>query len=344
MERDWSNWQQLIVRPRGEPPVYNCLLAVHGPGEGIDYERITGQEDAQGTPVVGPYRFRVASITKLFTATLIGQLAEAGALRLTDGFLTLLPTAEKDFLRDLLYVDGQNRTAEITVDQLLRHRSGLRDYFADDKRFFAYAQRHPDQQWTWRETLTHYYAYELHRRATQLPGAAFHYADTNYLLLAVLVEALTGMSFATALRERIIAPLGLADTYLEFFEAYTGALPMLYPYYETESLQGVNTSFDWGGGGLVSTAADLERFARALFTGELLRRPATLDQLLPAAGEDYGRGVAPRRYGAATWYGHTGFYGTLLFFDPTRQRSVVIATQQAAALRKAEWLLGRVAG
>lgn len=341
MRQQWQDWQELLVRPGGKRPVYHCLLAVREPARGVDYHRITGQEDERGSPVVGPYRFRVASITKIFTATLVLQLLEAGRLRLEDRLLALLPAADRGLPRELLLVGERNYSAAITVDQLLRHRSGLCDYFADDPRFFAYAQRDPDRQWSWRDTLARYLAAGLHHRGRR-PGTEFHYADTNYLLLAVLVEALTGKPFGTTLRERILAPLDLRETYLEFFEPAGGSLPLLYPYLGKRSLRPLNTSFDWGGGGLVAPARDLDRFIRALFAGDLFRRSATLQLMLPAAGEAYGRGLQVRHRGGIPYYGHTGFYGNLLFYQPDRGQSVVVAIQQAAALGRAEWLLERV--
>ncbi len=126
------------------------------------------------------------------------------------------------------------------------------------------------------------------------PGERFHYSDTAYVLLGVLVELATGRRYAELQRERICDPLGLDDTTLAYHEdgdddacdgpgvmdVWLGDIALL--------SAGLDLSLDWGGGGQVSTVADLCRFLRGLLAGELFDDPTTIDDV-----DDLGAPGAP---------------------------------------------------
>ncbi len=161
------------------------------------------------------------------------------------------------------------------------------------------------------------------------PGERFHYSDTAYVLLGVLTEAVTGRRYHDLQRDAIVGPLGLADTYLAYADDPTPdarrheadiwheGLPLL-------SL-GADVSFDWGGGGQVSTIADLCRFLRALLAGDLHHERATtasMAHFVTPAGltepfDGVGLGLLRWRAGRRTVVGHAGAWGVRCFHDPS---------------------------
>jgi D-alanyl-D-alanine carboxypeptidase len=133
--------------------------------------------------------------------------------------------------------------------------------------------------------LLNFYLAGMNEHALWEPGEGFHYADTNYILLGIVIESLTGNSLHHELRARIFDPLGMDDTYLlgaadPPAENYERNLAEVWAWGEPSISGGVDFSFDWGGGGVVSTLADLNTFMRALVAGDLFEQPGTLDDYL----------------------------------------------------------------
>lgn len=234
-------------------------------------------------------RFRAGSITKTFVATVVLQLAHEGRLRLSDRVERYLP--------GLIRGHG-NDGRRITLRALLSHTSGLYDYTDD-------GSARPLSALAAIRTAT------SHRPASR-PGL-FTYSNTDYAVLGLVVQRVTGHGYATEIRRRVIAPLHLTGTSLP------GARTTL------PAPHGRGYSRDPAGGGLtdateldprtagaagelISTLADLNRFYAALLGGRLLP-PAQLAGLLntAAAQGDYGLGIYPERLacGVTVW-GHNG--------------------------------------
>jgi D-alanyl-D-alanine carboxypeptidase len=259
-------------------------------------------------------RFRVGSVTKTFVATIVLELAAEQRLRLDDPVARRLPG---------LLPDG----GRITIRDLLAHRSGLADV-ADDSAVLGGAR----SDWPPRRLV----ALVARRPRIAAPGGAFHYSSTNYLVLGLLVERVTGRSLATELRRRIVGPLRLTDTTYR-----PGPLAGRHVHgYRLASHQGVvdptaaprdleRRSARWAGasGDLVSSAGDLARFLAALLGGDLL--PARELRAMEAVNPRYGLGLAvyPTRCGLA--WGHTGnLNGVLTIAWSTRdgrRQAVVMA-------------------
>lgn len=211
--------------------------------------------------------------------------------------------------------------APVGRSNLLQHRSGLFEYrdvvwpnpqAVEDGRFDSYsplqlvriATRHPLQV---------------------QPDTEFFYSNTDYIVLGMLIEKVTHRSFATELNRRILWPAGLRDTYL------AGAFPYLqHPAmrgYETTGGSGLtdltayNMTVSWTTGAIVSTAADVNRFYKALLTGELL--PAAqlrqMQQTVPAfPGFGYGLGLAGAELCGQQIWGHVGGAAGYLTYSFTR--------------------------
>lgn len=338
-----------VLKPGGEAPIHHCLLRVTDHQRNLMFAGAVGEVDETGAVVTPDCRFRTGSITKPFTATVVLQLVEEGLIQLHDPVIELL----EEKLLELHILDGEDYSSQITVQHLLEHSSGLRDYFADDERFLSFVMQHPEQQWDWALIIEKYFAFGLHEKARFQPGQGFYYSDTNYLLLGMLIEHVSGLSLHQLYEERILGPLSLKDTFLEFFQTPKSGGEILYPMYGNVSLKDVNTSFDWAGGGLVSSMGDLEVFIRALLGGRLFKRPETLARMTRFDLADlsqtsvrrsmhYGLGLQQKGISGHMLIGHSSAYASMLYYEPEKDLSIVLTLNQAGAMHKAEWLLNKV--
>ncbi len=288
--------------------------------DGDVVEGARGQVTVGGDDMEVEETFEVASITKIFTATVVLQLVEEGALSLDDTLGERLPA----WSEDLLVVEGEDLTAGVTVAQLLNHTSGLADFWNDPpyvsalgNAFIEDFYADPEHFWTPEEILP--YVVDLDPYAA--PGEGFHYSDTNYVLLGLLVEDLTGQALHEAMAARIIEPLGMAETWMSFRE--DRGLPSSHRYEEDSDMSEMTAwSADWASGGLISSTADLSLFLRGLLGGDLFDQASTLETMQTVVPTDWDPDV---HYGLgliridldedrALW-GHDGYGGSFVYLD-----------------------------
>ncbi|MEX1383846.1 serine hydrolase, partial [Lutibacter sp.] len=163
--KQFEDFANLLINPEGSVPIYNCLLNINEAKKNINYEIALGQINTSDKKKASNYRFRIGSITKTFTSTIILQLMEEGLLQLEDCFLNCLQNDEtKKILSEILFFNGINYSSQITVKNLLQHKSGLRDYFAGDERFFENIKKYPNQDWNWKKILEKYFEYDLNKK------------------------------------------------------------------------------------------------------------------------------------------------------------------------------------
>jgi D-alanyl-D-alanine carboxypeptidase len=258
-------------------------------------------------------RFRAGSITKTFVAVVVLQLVREGRLRLDDSVEHRLPGVLPDGRR-------------VTIRDLLAHTSGLSDYAADEL-FLRQTASEPARRWTPRELVG---------RAVRMgpvgpPGERFAYASTNYVLLGLVVERVTGNTIGEELRRRIFAPLRLRGTSFVPGMRIAGRHAHGYAPSAHDGIVGslasardrstASASWAWAAGAVVSTAPDLSRFFGALLGGRLLA-PRTVASMRPAAGARYGLGLAAFATPCGTAIGHTGnLLGTVSAAWSTRDGS-----------------------
>jgi D-alanyl-D-alanine carboxypeptidase len=250
-------------------------------------------------------RFRAGSIAKPFVSVVVLQLAERGRLSLDERLPNVLPAS---VIGRFANVSG------ITVRMLLGHRSGLPEW--DTPAVDAQIARDPAKVWKVSEFLDLAAA----QPPVFAPGTGFFYSNTNYNLLGLIIERITGRSWRHAVTRRIIRPLGLSRTRLPApgHRSIQGAHAHGYAELEgkTIDITRVDPSFAGAAGAcaLVTTVGDLARFLEALFKGRLFRRRATLRQMLdlaPAQGEGglAGYGLGIEQYvlpGGTQLVGHLG--------------------------------------
>ena len=251
-------------------------------------------------------RFRAGSITKTFVAAVVLQLAAERRLELDDPVESWLPGL----------VDER-----ITVRQLLSHRSGLADYVDDEHDRLG---RHARATGGWPRRHSG-------ERRSPRPASATTYASTNYLVLGLLVERITGNDLAHELRTRIFRPLGLRTT--RAFEPDVARLrvhgyrPAIHDGIvsgEPEDTAGESAAWLWSAGAIVSDADDLTRFFDGLVTGRVVREPL-LAEMIPAQG--YGLGLAAFTTPCGTAIGHSGNvsgYVSIAWVDHEAKRTVVL--------------------
>ena len=246
-------------------------------------------------PLAADAPFEIGSSTKLMTSAMILQLQEEGALSIDDPIAKWVPGLAATL------PNGDS----ITIDMLLRHTSGLYDYFDVDGEGGPIATGTEDKAMLTRaftpvELVERVAAAGKSYFAPEEAGQ-FHYSNTGYILLGLIVEAVSGKSYAENLQERIVAPLGLTKTFLLEGQPAAGLLPQAYystPF--TYTTGEWNASQGWSAGAVVSTAEEFAVFLKALFTGRLFQDASTLDLMRghSAAGSDalgsgmnYGRGM-----------------------------------------------------
>lgn len=290
--------------------------------EGALFTGAAGALVKDGEPMRHDASYEIASVTKTFTAALVLELAHEGRFGLDDAIGPLLGAS---LPAELLVIGGRDVGPQITVRQLLQHTSGLGDYWADPpfvspgtNRFLRDFLRAPDHHWTLEELASYAPGLDPIGR----PGATWHYADTNYVLLGLLIEAQLGMSYTDALAARITGPLGLDHTWM-FWEQPPPVVPALSHRYEgRRDLNAFeHQSADLAGGGLDSTSDDLNTFARALARGRLIGADLLAELLRPVPTGDadvgYGLGVfVVDLHDQGTLWGHDGYGGSFVYVWP----------------------------
>ncbi|MFE3771723.1 serine hydrolase domain-containing protein [Streptomyces sp. NPDC059122] len=308
------------------PEVTGAQLRVTGKG-GRWYGTAGVADRTSGRPIDEHDTFRIGSITKVFVATVVLQLAAEHRLVLDAPVQRHLPGVLPSAF------------PPISVTQLLNHTSGLPDESRDGAPDLSTPEgiaRHRYDRWTPEQLVA------LISRGPMkfTPGSKQEYRGINYVLLALLIERLTGRHYGEVIADRILHPLGLRRTSLPgrdprihgphvhgYLRMTDGSLLDITAYDQTSA---------WGEGEMISTTGDLDRFQTALFSGTLLPRPVlermfTLPdgvRMVDGSPARYGAGLQTVTMNGITFWGKTGErYGYASFMIATRdqQRRAVLA-------------------
>lgn len=314
-----------------------CLLRVDLPSLGVVSRHVAGLVSHDGGAATTSTPFRIASITKTFTAAVVAQLAVEGRIDVDDLLVDHLPAAYLDLVPRIHVLDGVSHGERITLRQLLTHSAGLFDY-ASSPAFFTAIAADPGHVWDPRQMLEGSIAWGSPHFA---PGTGYGYAysDTGYVLLGLVIENRDGRALHESYRARILGPLGLGAAYLEGFEAHRGPA-LAHPYQGGFDTFPIHGSADWAGGGLVCDVDDLAAFAQALVAGRLVDGAAldemleyrfrTLDPALHSPGFlGYGFGIEARQYDGFLLRGHRGHWGAWMHVDPVSGLTITGTINQA---------------
>jgi D-alanyl-D-alanine carboxypeptidase len=274
-------------------------------------------------------RMLAGSVGKTFAAATALQLIKEGKISLDD-------KVEKYLGREPWFSRLPN-AKDITVRQLMNHTSGLVRYEFKEQ-FTKDLTANPEKVWKPAELV----AYLLDEKPPFEAGKGWDYSDTNYIVLGMIIEKVTGRKFYDEANRRLLKPLKLTNTIPQdgprlkgVVQGYAGPSN---PFGGKDAMiEGgrfvVNPQFEWTGGGYASTAQDLARWAKMIYEGKAFS-PDLLPQVLdgfsaPMLGREtkYGLGVIIRKTPAGTSYGHSGFfpgYMTDIMYFPERKVAVAV--------------------
>jgi D-alanyl-D-alanine carboxypeptidase len=277
-------------------------------------------------------RFRIASNTKTFTAAAVMFLAQQGRLHLDDTIVSLIPGMGMPYVPNTAQYNIPNK-GSITIRQLLSHTAGVFDvtnekipvacpapYAGQDYGDYIMATD-PNHQFTPDELVGVVAACQIDKGA---PGAQYHYSNTGYSILAIIIERVSGLPYDQFVTLNLLVPNGLSSTSVPMLAADRTIPPPFNPGYlyaggvladMTES----NMSYNIAEGNIISTPADIARWVRRLYRGEAGPNVASVEamkSLTPQSNGNYGLGTI---YVGGLGYGHNGAhvgYLSLMVYDP----------------------------
>ncbi len=306
--------------------VHNAFLSVYSPSKNIDWSFANGTFK-NGEKVLERNSFYSASIGKTFTATAIAVLYEQGKLDFSDKICEHLPDS---IINGLLVFDGKDYSAEICISQLLQHMSGIPDYidggtldgapngmemlFSDTAKFW-----HPMEMINLAKNKM---------KADFAPGTGYKYCNTDFVLLGLIIENVSGMQVHDFYRKYIFEPYEMKHTSMLLRSKPiepTGRIAEIYAG-NTEVSKYTSLSIGWTSGGLATTASDLNKFQIALHMHKIIKAK-TLDKMMQwipeSTGIYYGFGLRKVVFNeripdiSDSWIvGHTGSSSSFMFYCP----------------------------
>ena len=291
-------------------------------------------DSARRIPMRPDTRMLAGSVGKTFVAAVALQLVREGRLEL-DAPLSQYLGRESWFAR-------LPNARDLTVRMLLNHTSGIQRYEFKPA-VTELLTREPDKVWTPEERV----AFVLGDTPPFRAGQGWDYSDTNYILVGMLIERITGDELYAQIRRRILEPHGLRNTVPSdrrsvpgVVQGYAGANN---PFGGTDAMitdgrMAVNPQMEWAGGGFATTAAELARWGRLLYEGHVLGSAGTalMMESVPARlGPEtrYGLGVIIRPTAHGSTYGHSGFFPgwqTDMMYFPSLRTAIAVQVNTSA--------------
>ena len=310
-----SKLKPMLEAKMKELQVPGAIVFVDLPGQGSWVTTLGTSNLQTGTPMNLHSYMRVGSITKTWTATIILQLVDRGRIHLDDPISA--------------YLSGVPNGTHISIRELLNMTSGLFSY-GDDQNFEQafYTQR--QRNWTPQALLEA----AFHHPPYFAPGTGWHYSNTNYILLGLLIERITHLPMAMAYQQFIFEPLGMRES--SFPQPTSTALPDPHPQgYSRQTLDSSvadatnwNPSWTWTAGEGISTLHDLKIWVKALATGTLLHQQTQEERLgwvTVSPKAKYGLGI----FNAGGVLGHDGDipgFQSFIGYQPQKGATVIVLT------------------
>lgn len=298
--------------------------------DGESFGLAVGYSDCDAKTAMKPNDLMLAgSVGKTFAAATALQLVKEGKIGLDDRI--------EKYLGKEIWFPRLPNAREITVRQLMNHTSGLVRYEFKET-FTKDLTASPMKVWTPEERL----AYVFDEQPPFEAGKGWDYSDTNYIVLGMIIEKVTGRKFYDEANRRVLKPLKLKDTAPQegplmkrVVQGYAGSNN---PFGGKDAMieNGkfvINPQLEWTGGGYASTSQDLARWAKMMYEGKAYDAallPQVLDGVAaPMLGKEtkYGLGVIIRQTQAGTSYGHSGFfpgYLTDMMYFPEQKIAVAV--------------------
>lgn len=315
---------ELVATPEGPPGV--LTLTAIGDAEPVIATAGSG-DIVTKAPIGAGDITRIASVAKAFSG--------AAALTLVrDGKLSVTSTVGES-------VKGMPKAwSKVTVAQLLQHTGGVPDYIKDPK-FIKALTADLTRTWKPRELVS----YVADKPLEFTPGSKYNYSDTDNIIIGLIVENISGLSYEKYLESQVYTPLSLGATSLPSTVALPTPYVNGYSYGDDGTLENVSEflspSGAWASGGILSTATDLNRFIRGYAGGQLVGATAHTDQFSsfvagesgpPGPGENSsGLGIFQYKTVCGAFYGHSGNfpgYTTFIAANEAGTNSAVVVVNK----------------
>jgi len=335
--------------------IRNSVLSVMKGDGSFSWSGAAGIASQDGqVPMTKDTPIYIASVTKLYTATVIMRLYEKGALSLDDPISKYLP---EKLIRGIHVYKGEDYSHEITVRELLSHTSGIADYYTqkskEGKNLFELFLEDRERSWTVDEAI------ERARRDLRpnfQPGKGVSYSDTNFQLLGKVIEAITGKPLHTVYEDFIFRPLGLKRTWLIGYselQLVSSVAPADIFYKDMNITKTRSNGAFWADGGIVSTVEEMIIFLKALNEGRIVNGE-TLKLM-----HTWQKMQFPIQYGYGTMYfelprflnmvmkvpplwGHSGSTGSFLYYSEDMNLYIAGSINQVESQSKPFRLMIRV--
>jgi D-alanyl-D-alanine carboxypeptidase len=270
----------------------------------IGYARV---DEKVKKPLTAESRYRIGSITKMYTAVMIYQLVEEGKLKLTDTLGKFYPQVANAW--------------KITIANILAHRSGIHDALVDPNM----RTQPKTSPMTKDEMLT----LIIKGKPDFEPGTKHQYSNSGFTLLGMIIEKVTGRTYAENLKQRITSKIGIKDTYIATGSIDVNNNESLTYRYSGSWKQEPEThpSILFGAGSIISTPPDMAKFIHALFELKLISKQHLA--VMTTIRDDEGSGMEPFEFAGRTFYGHTGGgdnYGAWLAYMPEEKLALAYTT------------------
>lgn len=311
-----AEWERVSDSILAASHVPGMLVGIWAPDRDLTWVAGKGKANlATGEKPDPAMSYRMGSLTKTYTYTVLLQLADAGALSLSDKLDKYFP--------------GFPKADSVTLRMLCNHTSGIFDY-TETNAFLVSLMTNPLKKWTSQEMI------DLVRDEPYYfsPGTDFKYSNTNTILAGAIIQQITGNPAATEIRQRILDPLNLKNTH--YPDNPVLPVPFVHGYgWGDEDSTDVSEAYDpsmaGDAGAMIAVLDDLKTWVKTLYAGTLLSPQMQAERLkvVPATGEDceeYGLGIMHKIY--PPMWGHTGTipgYKNWAGYCPEKNLTIVIS-------------------
>ena len=321
-----NTWLDEAMKVNSNVPGMLALVSIPEELNWVNAQGIANQKN--GELMVPNHQFVIASLTKPMTATIILQLIEEGKLELDAPVANWLSI---DMLNQLTSIQGTAYGGHLTIEHLLNHTSGIFDYLNDGQVHLEAFLNRPEERYTLQDRIE----IGIREGSTELiPGEGYIYSNTNYILLGMIIEKITGEALSTQFRKRIFQPLAMSNSYIAPNENDIQELAR--GYYQDFDITDFTTNFNWNNpaGGVISTLQDLEQFMRGLASGQLFTNSNSMARMKEFGRGGYGLGIqafSNSKSHGLVW-GHDGGdpgYFSFMIYIEKRDAVIIFAGNRA---------------
>ena len=257
--------------------------------------------------------FNIGSLTKTFTAVLVLQEIEKGNMKLNDSLHTYFPSE---------LCSNPNVDLDITIEQLLTHKSGLGELVVDS--LFNKAFSNPYFEYN------HTFLFNKIPKAIAKPNTKYDYSNTNYILLGYILEVINDKPYSEILRERIFEPCGLKNTYAYYSKNIKNVAHPIYKNIDLsdEGFFKYYQNYAYSAGGISSNLEDLSKFFDHLYNLKLINKES-FTNMVTLGSEKYGLGIEKYKINNEIYYGHGGdnisFRVRNYYHPKTKELTIIMA-------------------